>query len=131
MKKKYAVYFSIFVFLVLAFCVMPVSGDDFFRVNVGKNLHSIGDLISIVREKYLTGNPRVFGNILAYSVGGRRMLSSVVRGLFTLFHVAFCVLFVSAVFGFARTLRLFCFWFCAVCVRFCFKNFFARLLFLM
>lgn len=70
------------LFFALFRC-FPLSGDDWFREGLGASLHSVGDLVRTVAEKWRTTNGRILGNVLAYSAGSRPLLRDVLRALIT------------------------------------------------
>ena len=71
------------VLLVFALCrLFPLISDDWYREALGRSLHGLPDLISIIKTKWLTNNPRVLGNVLAYISGGRPTLRWLLRSLF-------------------------------------------------
>ena len=70
--------------LFALFRLFPLTGDDWFREGLGASLHSVGDLVRIVAEKWRTTNGRILGNVLAYSAGSRPLLRDVLRAGITL-----------------------------------------------
>lgn len=74
----------LFAGLLYLFWLCPVVGDDWFREELGRNLHSLSDLMEKVVAGWRTYNGRILGNILAYSAGGRKVLRELMRALFTL-----------------------------------------------
>ncbi|MCI5843353.1 MAG: DUF6056 family protein [Clostridiales bacterium] len=60
--------------------LFPVTGDDWYRETVGRNLHTLSELAGLLIEKYQTTNPRLLGNLLAYCAGGHTILRAVLRG---------------------------------------------------
>lgn len=75
--------------LFALFRLFPLTGDDWFREGLGASLHSAGDLVSVVAEKWRTTNGRILGNVLAYSAGSRPLLRDMLRTGITL---ALCAL---------------------------------------
>ena len=51
--------------------LFPLTGDDWYREELGQNIHSVGDLIHEVAIRWNRGNARVLGNVLAYSAACR------------------------------------------------------------
>ena len=70
--------------LFALFRLFPLTGDDWFREGLGASLHSAGDLVRAVAEKWRTTNGRILGNVLAYSAGSRPLLRDVLRTGITL-----------------------------------------------
>ena len=71
------------VLLVFALCrLFPLISDDWYREALGRSLHGLSDLISIIKTKWQTNNPRVLGNVLAYISGGRPVIRWLLRSLF-------------------------------------------------
>ena len=60
--------------------LFPVTGDDWYRETVGRNLHTLSELAGLLIENYQTTNPRLLGNLLAYCAGGHAALRAVLRG---------------------------------------------------
>lgn len=71
------------VLLLCLFWVFPLSGDDWFREELGASLHSPGDLIRTVAGKWLTTNGRILGNVLAYTAGSRPIARLLLRTVIT------------------------------------------------
>ena len=75
---------------LLALCwLFPVIGDDWFREEMGRNLAGPVDLWNKVIDGWKTYNGRIFGNILAYAAGSRKVLRELLRALFTLGTIYF------------------------------------------
>ena len=71
--------------VLLALCwLFPVTGDDWFREELGRGLKSPRELLETVASGWLTYNGRAAGNLLAYAAGGRKVLREVLRALITL-----------------------------------------------
>jgi hypothetical protein len=68
--------------------LFPLTGDDWFREELGRSIHSIPDLIQAVVTRWQTTNGRILGNVLAYSAGGRKILRELLRSSITLAAVA-------------------------------------------
>lgn len=81
---RWAGLLLLFAGLLSLFWLCPVMGDDWFREELGRNLHSLSDLMDKVIAGWCTYNGRILGNILAYSAGGRKVLRELMRALFTL-----------------------------------------------
>ena len=69
--------------LYFVFFLFPVTGDDFFREAVGRDLHSVSDLIARVTKSYLTTNSRIMGNVLAYTAGSRPVFRALTEAAVT------------------------------------------------
>jgi hypothetical protein len=78
------------LFLVLLFLcwLFPLTGDDWFREDLGLGLHSIPDLVREVIYRWQTTNGRILGNVLAYSAGGRKVLRELMRSAILLAAIA-------------------------------------------
>ena len=61
-----------------------MTGDDWFREELGRGLKSPRELLETVASGWLTYNGRAAGNLLAYAAGGRKVLREVLRALITL-----------------------------------------------
>lgn len=70
--------------LFALFRIFPLTGDDWFREGLGASLHSVGDLVRAVAQKWSTTNGRILGNVLAYSAGSRPLLRDLLRTAITL-----------------------------------------------
>lgn len=70
--------------LFALFHIFPLSGDDWFREDLGASLHSVGDLVQAVIQKWSTTNGRILGNALAYTAGSRPIVRDVMRTGFLL-----------------------------------------------
>lgn len=75
--------------LYLIFYLFPVTGDDFFREAVGRELHSVSDLAARVMKSYLTTNSRIMGNVLAYTAGSRPVFRALTEALITVLTAFF------------------------------------------
>ena len=60
--------------------LFPLTGDDWYREELGQNIHSVGDLIHEVAIRWNRGNARVLGNVLAYSAACRPVYRALLRG---------------------------------------------------
>lgn len=76
--------FAVFLVIIAMFCMFPITGDDWFREDVGRSIKSISDLVSTVFDKYMTTNGRILGNVLAYSAGSRPVLRIIMASVITL-----------------------------------------------
>lgn len=79
----YALFGIIFCVLFALFMIFPITGDDWFREDLGRSVISIGNLFEKVAEKYTSTNGRIMGNILAYSAGSRPILKVLYEAFFT------------------------------------------------
>lgn len=70
---------ALFLALFYLCWLFPVTGDDWFREELGRNLHGLPDLIQAVADRWQGSNARILGNILAYSAGGRKLLRELLR----------------------------------------------------
>ena len=60
--------------------LFPLTGDDWYREELGQNIHSVGDLIYEVAIRWNRGNARVLGNVLAYSAACHPVYRALLRG---------------------------------------------------
>lgn len=68
---------------LLALCgLFPLTGDDWFREELGRRLTGPMDLLEAVLAGWRTYNGRILGNLLAYAAGSRRMLRELLRAAF-------------------------------------------------
>ena len=79
----------LFLALLYLCWLFPVTGDDWFREEMGRNLAGPVDLWNKVIDGWKTYNGRIFGNILAYAAGSRKVLRELLRALFTLGTIYF------------------------------------------
>ncbi len=70
--------------LFALFHIFPLTGDDWFREDLGASLHSVGDLVQTIIQKWSTTNGRILGNVLAYTAGSRPIVRDVMRTGFLL-----------------------------------------------
>ncbi len=82
-RVRYAGMAVLFLALLGLCWLFPVTGDDWFREDLGLQLGGLGDLMNKVVEQWETTNGRILGNILAYSAGGRKLLRELMRSLIT------------------------------------------------
>ena len=68
---------------LLALCgLFPLTGDDWFREELGRRLTGPMDLLGTVFHGWRTYNGRILGNLLAYAAGSRRLLRELLRAAF-------------------------------------------------
>ena len=68
---------------LLALCgLFPLTGDDWFREELGRRLTGPTDLLEAVLTGWRTYNGRILGNLLAYAAGSRRLLRELLRAAF-------------------------------------------------
>ena len=68
---------------LLALCgLFPLTGDDWFREELGRRLTGPTDLLETVLAGWRTYNGRILGNLLAYAAGSRRLLRELLRAAF-------------------------------------------------
>ena len=68
---------------LLALCgLFPLTGDDWFREELGRRLTGPTDLLEAVLAGWRTYNGRILGNLLAYAAGSRRLLRELLRAAF-------------------------------------------------
>ena len=68
---------------LLALCgLFPITGDDWFREELGRRLTGPTDLLETVLAGWRTYNGRILGNLLAYAAGSRRLLRELLRAAF-------------------------------------------------
>lgn len=68
---------------LLALCgLFPLTGDDWFREELGRHLAGPADLLEAVAAGWRTYNGRILGNLLAYAAGSRRLLRELLRAAF-------------------------------------------------
>lgn len=68
---------------LLALCgLFPLTGDDWFREELGRRLTGPIDLLETVFAGWRTYNGRILGNLLAYAAGSRRLLRALLRAAF-------------------------------------------------
>ena len=68
---------------LLALCgLFPLTGDDWFREELGRRLTGPTDLLEAVLAGWQTYNGRILGNLLAYAAGSRRLLRELLRAAF-------------------------------------------------
>lgn len=68
---------------LLALCgLFPLTGDDWFREELGRRLTGPMDLLGTVFHGWRTYNGRILGNLLAYAAGSRRLLRELLRVAF-------------------------------------------------
>ena len=68
---------------LLALCgLFPLTGDDWFREELGRRLTGPMDLLEAVLSGWRTYNGRILGNLLAYAAGSRRLLRELLRAAF-------------------------------------------------
>ena len=68
---------------LLALCgLFPLTGDDWFREELGRYLTGPMDLLEAVLSGWRTYNGRILGNLLAYAAGSRRLLRELLRAAF-------------------------------------------------
>ena len=68
---------------LLALCgLFPLTGDDWFREELGRHLTGLKDLLEAVLAGWRTYNGRILGNLLAYAAGSRRLLRELLRAAF-------------------------------------------------
>ena len=66
---------------VLWLCwLFPLTGDDWYREELGRSIHSVGGLIEQVAIRWNGSNARILGNVLAYSAACRPVLRALLRG---------------------------------------------------
>lgn len=75
---------ALFLVFLYLFWLFPITGDDWFREELGRNLRGLSDLAETVISGWRTYNARLLGNILAYSAGGRKILRELMRSSITL-----------------------------------------------
>ena len=73
----------LFIVLLYLCWLFPITGDDWYREELGRNIHNLSDLIDELVFRWSTTNGRICGNILAYSAGSRKIFREIMRGLFT------------------------------------------------
>lgn len=83
-RVRYAGLAALFLALLYLCWLFPVTGDDWFREELGLSLHSLPDLVRAVALRWQTTNGRILGNVLAYSAGGRKVLRELLRSFITL-----------------------------------------------
>jgi hypothetical protein len=84
-RRARAVALAALFLALLGLCwLFPLTGDDWFREDLGLGLHSLRDLVDEVIRRWQTTNGRILGNVLAYSAGGRKALREVLRAAITL-----------------------------------------------
>ena len=75
---------------LLALCwLFPITGDDWFREELGRHFTGPMDLLRQVIAGWQTYNGRILGNILSYAAGSRKLLRELLRALFTFAAVYF------------------------------------------
>ena len=75
---------ALFLVLLCLCWLFPVTGDDWFREELGRNLKGPLDLLETVIAGWQTYNGRLAGNLLAYAAGGRKVLREGLRALISL-----------------------------------------------
>ncbi len=83
--KRDRVLLSVCLILLLAavlwLCwLFPLTGDDWYREELGRSIHSVGGLIEQVAIRWNGSNARILGNVLAYSAACRPVLRALLRG---------------------------------------------------
>lgn len=83
-KKEYRVQ-AVCLLALLALVLwlswlFPLTGDDWFREQLGQNIHSVGDLIREVSVRWKGNNARILGNVLAYSAACHPIYRMLLRG---------------------------------------------------
>lgn len=80
--KKHAflltIIVALFALIAIALC-FPVTGDDWYHLWDGLNIHSIQDVLNMMRRDYLGKDGRMFGNILAEILGNRPAARALIR----------------------------------------------------
>ena len=90
MTRRTRIYLTLTAAAALAvlFWLFPLTGDDWYREGLGRELRSLGDLVRELIFRWKTTNPRLLGNVLAYLSGSRPVLRWLLRTALTL--LLFC-----------------------------------------
>ena len=73
----------LFLALLYLCWLFPVTGDDWFREELGRKLNGPVEMWKQIVSAWQTYNGRILGNLLSYTAGGRKLLREVLRALFT------------------------------------------------